>query len=294
MNDEELLLAGFEAWWVMRNRGHKTMLNYQSSLRRFATFAKAEGKSLVTADHRLCGVYLAKRLSQVTAVTVHGDYKAMRAFYGWLVKVEQEIPTNPMDRVGPPEMVETERYAATEEDYRKLLKVCDANPDKVTGRRNAAIIALLWSGMRRGELCALEVSNVDAIEGDLTIPRTKTGKVRKVTLMDNDMVLRLQRWMRVRPRDKGEGLFVGKKGTLTPDGITQVFSKVRDDAGLPHVSPHAFRRGRTVAMLEDEIDGSLIMAHMGWSSERMKARYAREHTEELARRAIKRRYRSAP
>jgi integrase len=274
------------------------MKNYQSTLRRFAAWLGQEDRGTllckdteqgIRARRADISVWLGKRLTQASPVTVHGDYRALRAFYTWLVKKEKELRSNPMDGVDPPAIEETERSIATEADYQALLKAC---PNTVMGKRNAAILAMLWSGLRRGELSVLDVSDVDPIEGDITIRHTKMARFRKVTLMDDDMVLRLQRWLRVRPDDKGPALFVGTKGRLRPDGITDVFTRVKRAAGVSHVSPHSFRRGRTVAMLDDEMDGALIMAHMGWTSERMKARYARERTEELAKRAIKRKYRS--
>ena len=304
MTPDDLLLEGFHAWWITRNRGAKTIKNYLSSLRRFSAWLDGEGRgrllvkpteAAARARRADVDVWLLKRLSDVEPVTVHGDYKALRAFYGWLVDVEEETKHNPMDKVQPPQVPETERYSATEADYVAMLRVCDRNPNKVRGRRDAAILALLWSGMRRGEICVLDVGDVEPIEGDLTIRYTKSHRPRHVTLMDTDMVLRLQRWLRTRPENRQDptALFVGTKGRLNPDAITGIFAKIRDQAGLAQVTPHAFRRGRTVIMLDDEIDGSLIMAHMGWTSERMKARYARERTEELAKKAIKRKYRTS-
>lgn len=292
---DQHLFDDFQRWWRARNRSANTIQNYLSSLRRFAAWTKKEGLALLDVGHDDINRYLEKRLTEVAPVTVHGDYKALSSFYGWLVDVERELTENPVKLAGPITVPETERYIATRRDYDAMMSACDRieKRDRLLGRRNAALIALLWSGMRREEPVVLDVRHVDPMEGDVLIPRTKTRRVREVTVVNEDMVPVLRRWLRVRPNVKCEAflLSLGKSSygqRLTADGVTNIWAKVRTEADLPpQVTPQSFRRGQTAEMIRSNVDGALIMAHFGWTSERMKARYVREESQNLARKAIK-------
>src|SRR5262245_20606456 len=195
---DQHLLDDFQRWWRARNRSNNTIQNYLSSLRRFRDWTQDEDMpNLLGVGRKDIDVYLQKRLTEVSPTTVHGDYKALAAFYGWLVKIEHELQVSPMTDVEPITVPETERYIATRADYEAMMAACHRmeQKDRLIGRRNAALVVLLWSGMRRTEPLVLDVRHVDALEGDIVIPRTKTARVREVTVVDEDMVSVLRRWL---------------------------------------------------------------------------------------------------
>jgi integrase len=101
--------------------------------------------------------------------------------WGW-------IPRSPSDSATPPRAATTEPAAPSVEEVRRLLVAAESyNPD---------LASMLWvaatTGMRRGELCGLQWSDVDVAEATLTVRRsitdlpgrvearsTKSGRVRR-------------------------------------------------------------------------------------------------------------------
>lgn len=69
-----------------------------------------------------------------------------------------------------------------DEDAKKFYKAADEYPDI---RYKTAMLTLLLTGMRRGELCGLEWSDIDFENGTITIARSLTA-VRKVGLVLKD------------------------------------------------------------------------------------------------------------
>ena len=69
-----------------------------------------------------------------------------------------------------------------DEDAKKFYKAADEFPDI---RYKTAMLTLLLTGMRRGELCGLEWSDIDFDDATITIARSLTA-VRRVGLVLKD------------------------------------------------------------------------------------------------------------
>jgi integrase/recombinase XerD len=144
--------------------------------------------------------------------------------------------------------------------------------------RNAAIVALLYDSLlRAGELCALDVADCDVGAGRLLVRRGKGGRGR-VAVFGRETAALLGAWVEVRPGvapffvSLGGGRF-GER--LTARGLRVVLQRLGDRAGVPGVSPHAFRRGGAVAATLNGAPGRLVQAWAGWSSSRMLDVYTR-------------------
>lgn len=262
-----------------------TQVNYQACVNRVGNWLRGQGKTLVDATKADLQLYLVERLeSGLTGATVHGDWKAIRAFYGWCQE-EDELEVNPAEKLKAPKVVEGILHIATEAEVKTLLQACDRNPDKLRGRRDAAILSLLWCGMRRGELCGLDVGHVDLMNEVLVIPTTKGGVPRRI-LLDTEAYKRVRRVVRNRADD--EPLFVGQRGRLTPSGIEQAIQPYRDETGLRSVTLHSFRRGFTAWAREHGISSDTIMTNNGWTDTRMIGRYTRAAAEDLAMSELRR------
>lgn len=278
------LIEDFALTWRSQGRAATTLRNYVYGLERIHHWLTARGSTLTEATRRDLEAYLAERLTQVSETTTHTDFKAMRAFYGWLA--DEDGVANPTARMRGPAVPEKVRHGATGDEYAKLLASCDAMTNKAQGRRDAAMIVLLWLGLRRGELCVLDMEHVDTVEGTITVPKTKTKRARTVAIPEADMLRRIQRWVRTRGREPGP-LFTGKKGGLTPYGVQQAIAKHRKRAGV-EATLHTFRHGRARDWLANGGSETLLMAHMGWTTTRMVDRYTREQQQQLAQEEARR------
>ena len=80
--------------------------------------------------------------------------------------------------------------------------VMDACPDTPTGRRDAALVFLLWcTGLRSAELCDLCPGDIDRRRGTVWVACGKGGRSRTVVTpraSRAELWKRLDRWLRLR------------------------------------------------------------------------------------------------
>lgn len=285
------LLTSYIRWWKTTNRSMKTVENYGYILERFAAavWSTDHPEPPTTRDltHALTHArkhdiieYIAGRLDGVSPATVSVDARAIRSFYDWL-HAEGEIATNPAVGVKGPAVPETAVPMADETHYERLLATCRRR-DSWINRRDAAIISMLWhGGFRRGELCVIDLRNLDLDAATVVLTKTKGARPRVVRLHPEATNL-LDRFLRVRGDHDGP-LFPSERraARLTSNGIGQMMQRRCETAGVS-ISAHAFRRALAVRWRKADGSTSGLMAHAGWASEAMVRKYTRMAAEELA------------
>lgn len=120
---------------------------------------------------------------KIKNATISIELCVIRTFYAYLFDY-QKMTSNPA--VSLPELIceppEEKAYLTTDECF-ALLKAF--NTDDLIGLRNYTMTALLWStGLRNGELCALNRRDIDLEEGTLLVRKGKGGKQRQLFLND--------------------------------------------------------------------------------------------------------------
>ena len=169
----------------------------------------------------------------------------------------------------------------SEEATEKLLVA----PSSLTpiGLRDRAMLSLLYStGLRRAEVSALDLNDVDLTEGLVHVRRGKGGKPRLVPLGESAGE-DLRRYLtRGRP-EMAEGhrmprtsaLFVGaggpgrrnQGGRLLPDGVSILVRRTCAKAGLPRpVMAHALRHAFATHLLRAGADVRHVQRLLGHSS----------------------------
>lgn len=161
-----------------------------------------------------------------------------------------------------------------DEDAKKFYAAADAHQDI---RYKTAAMLLPLTGMRRGELCGLEWSNIDFEEATITIERSTTT-VAGIGLMEKEpkaesskcviaisdkflsVLTEYKVWYDQHRRDMGDRwkgtdrIFITECGAqIYPGTVYTWMHKVCDAAGLPHGTVYSLRRtnnadrrGRTV------------------------------------------------
>jgi integrase/recombinase XerC len=183
---------------------------------------------------------------------------------------------------------EKDDFAARDEKTRE-------NPHFV--RDQAALELLYSSGLRAGELAALDVEHVDFKDGSV---RVRGGKGRKDRLVPvgGAALEWLEKWLKIRPlyleRGKGpvrEALFLGKRGgRLDQRELRRILSRRLSHQGLdPDYSPHSLRHSFGTHMLENGADLKAIQEMLGHSSLSTTQRYTH-----LDLRALRRAYQVHP
>lgn len=170
-----------------------------------------------------------------------------------------------------------------------LMTAC-LNDSSAAGTRDAAIIALLRvGGLRRAEICALNVDDYDAASGALVI-RGKRNKER-AGYVTNGAKEALDDWLILRGNETG-ALFcpVSKGGTIIlrrmyPEAIFNLLCKRAAQAGVKDLSPHDFRRTFAGDLLDAGADIVTVQKLMGHANVQTTARYDRRG-EQAKRKAV--------
>lgn len=244
------LVEEFEFDWVLSGKSKLTAQKYAYDLKRF--FTKYPIPNLSDAKQ-----WVIETPSQVGR---RKRGQALRAFDNWLI--EQGINEMGWSRQIPLAKEKSlPQTTATEADYVKA-KVSALTP------RDKAVIEVLWStGLRRSELCALEIGDVDFLGGFVVVRVSKTGKPRVVPISPA-----AKRAIRKIVYGKKSGSVFG----MTPNAVRLLLQR------LDAPSAHAWRRGWAVQALRSGVSETSVRAAAGWSSGAMVARYTRALSGELA------------
>ncbi len=182
-------------------------------------------------------------------------------------------------------------------DFREakaLFAVCADDPT-ATGRRDAALLGVLWgAGLRRAEAAALALADVaDASETIRLTVRGKGNKTRSAYLAGG-AVEALRAWLPIRGDAPGP-LFLATKqgGAILAHGLSTqaVYSRLRilaKRAGVDRFSPHDLRRSFVGDLLDAGVDLVTVQALAGHASPSTTARYDRRGGEVKRAAALRR------
>lgn len=219
--------------------------------------------------------------------TVRGAVKVVKRFFAWCH--EEGLAKHDLSGVlKTPRVPKKIQRTVTPEEVQRMLAICDSVPSDgmlpdtalAVWRRNGAIVSLLFDSLLRvSELVRLTVDNVDLNTGRLVVVRK--GGDQKPGFFGRATAKRLQAWLEVRPAlPDVKALFTtigaDRPGRpLSVHGVREMLTSLSERAGIPHVTPHSFRRGGACAATMLGASTHVIMALGGWESESMVLRYTR-------------------
>lgn len=215
----------------------------------------------------------------------------LRALFGWIVaEPGSPITTDPAAGIRAPEVPLGPVQVVTDDDLRTLLATCRGG--SFADVRDAAMLRVLIScGLRRAELVALTVADVDLAHGDLMV-HGKGGKDRIVSIASSKASLALSRYQRMRRRHPfataTDQLFLpirtaGTPGAITGGAVAEMLRRRCRQAGISTVHPHALRHAWADANKRAGLSDENLERLAGWSSPLMVRRYGRALAEERAR-----------
>lgn len=211
---------------------------------------------------------------------VHSAFRSLRAFlYWWENEAEPEGWKNPIRKVKPPrlaaEIIEPVELA----DIQKMLAACDGKT--FTGTRDSALLLfLLDTGIRAGELCALELADIDLTSGAVLVRQGKGRKPRFVFLAQR--ARRAFRHYLKKRNDANPAAWRTVDGErLHYGGLRQILERRAKLAGVPVPSPHDFRRAFALNYLRNGGDIYSLQLLMGHSDLQVLRRYLKQSQADL-------------
>jgi len=175
--------------------------------------------------------------------------------------------------------------AVPRESLAALLRTCQQD-DRVIGRRDAAIVATLYStGCRCAELVGLTIA--DYSPGDRSLRVRGKGDKERLVYLNPDAVKLVEEWLAIRGWTPGALFPVVRKGGqlerderghlrhMTPRALGMLLDRRFQQAKVARRSPHDFRRTFIGDLLDAGVDLATVQAIVGHSSPATTARYDR-------------------
>jgi site-specific recombinase XerD len=261
--------AYFKGWLKAMEKGtltgkaysHRTVDDYRRYLEAFLLEYKALSViTLKKALMKIAPVHFSKR---------EHLYKACLCFSRYLVQegaieaaVSEEIKALVPKRHLPPK-----RHTIKADELQRLYDGCQSPQDR-------AIVTLLsTTGLRASEACALNVSDIELMEGVLTVQCAKGGKRRQVGLSPSAMAALSKQIESLPASSKAAPVFLDLNGKrMTPRGLHARLERIGKAVGVT-ANPHALRRafvtinankGRPLQMLQRACGHSDIKTTMSY------------------------------
>jgi integrase/recombinase XerC len=164
------------------------------------------------------------------------------------------------------------------DEIKALLDACQADENRNAGIRDMAIIALMYStGLRREEVCKLDVSDCNGGQIKVTGKRNK----QRTAYFNNGALDALNTWLAVRGMEPGALFLAVDKhgslyaGNLSSQAIYNILKKRAAHAGIENISPHDLRRTNTTHLLMAGADISVVAGLLGHADIRTTRKYDR-------------------
>lgn len=256
---------------IERNLSVHTLRAYRHDLLEFLRFVKSQTDTDAgpvapeRVDVLLLRRYLARLHKRNCRTTIGRKLSAIRSFFRYLVR-QGALQVNPAETVATPRR---ERYlpkVLTVDEMFALIQAA-ASDEPLTVRDRAILELFYSSGLRVGELAALDVGHVDLAEGLVRV----RGKGDKERIVPVGRMARqaLDRYLVARgaPR-QDQPLFLNYRGErLSARSIERNLKKWLLRAGiLKDASPHALRHSFATHLLDGGADLRAIQELLGHAS----------------------------
>jgi integrase len=267
-----------------------TVTSYRSVAKRIPEDLKAKDVNEVTT-HDLDSWYVALRRAGRAPSTIRHNAQVVSIVLRQAQRWKWLTGPNPAEEVRRVKPVEVDRPRLEARDVWSLFAAAAAKEDVVLA---VTIVLAAIIGCRRGELCGLMWSDIDAETASIRVERqwipgeggqyltasTKTKKARTVYLGHELMGL-LERY-RDHQHDllglEPDGWLLSYDGGTTPmraKSVTEHISQLSKRVGYKGITPHSFRRMTVDELVAANVDVATGAGRMGHTPEVMMQKYVK-------------------
>ncbi len=231
------------------------------------------GKLLAEVTPKSLTAYRTQRRTDGAATaTINKELQLVRHAYNLAMREWEWCQTNPMHKISlEPAHNQVDRWLMAHEEDRLI----DASP---VWLREILTFALN-TGMRQGEILALQWQDVDFYRGILVVMKSKNHERRTIPL--NNMVFTLLSEKKSAGRSDGPVFVTGRGNPLQVRYLARTFTKARNRAGLLDFRFHDLRHTFASRLVQRGIDLYKVQRLLGHKTGLMTQRYAHHCPESL-------------
>ena len=252
-----------------------TVKAYARDLRWFQEFLAARYPDIAHPGqvHREMVVQYAVQLQGAAALTIRRKLATLASFYGYLQDMG-EVAIHPARKLPLPKVAQACPAYLTEEQVRRLLEAAH------TPWHRALVVLLLFAGLRRSELAAITVEDVDLERGQLLVHGK--GAKQRVVPLTAAVGEALREYLACRPESESRHLFVSRVGGRAIAGrvVNRMLAKVLQAAGLNEegITPHKLRHTFATHLIRNGVDIRTVQELLGHADMQTTARYLHSDT----------------
>ena len=278
------LLESFTLHLEAENKSTETVRLYRHAIQNFIQWLDDhELPSAIQQDQETIQRWLAMLAREKAAATTASYFIALRLFFRYLVEMEL-LAEDPMARLTVPKTTEQTTELITKEHLFQLLKAVSGTSFR-DRRDKAMFLVLLDTGLRRMELAALTLEDVDLRDRSILI-RNGKGRKPRVVFFGKKTAKALDLYLLTReqhPHAELRCLWLTRNGQLQKNSLYELFDDRCVQTGIPHIHPHQFRHTFADMWLESGGQEGDLKTLGGWSSDVVMRRYGKIRARERAR-----------
>lgn len=288
------MVDGYMEWCKDRGLGEATLRKKRDELDRWGNWMKRRRPrvELEEVDHVLLTEYIRRRTRFHAKATVAGVASELRCMGDYLV-MEGVWRTSAMRWIRGPRLDPRGRLPRRigAEHLKRIWEAVRINRSEYQQHLALAVVALLYgTGLRRGELERLDLTDWKREEGRLLVDGRKTGQERSIPVsegiwrcVEGYLPLR-KRLLERHGATFEEALFVNRNGKrMSSEVLGLLVHRLARAAKVPLVSLHQFRHSCASDLLESGVSLPIVQQMLGHARVTTTVRYLQIADPERAR-----------
>jgi integrase/recombinase XerC len=275
--------------WLCRleaqQKSESTLVGYRVAIDDLLDWSEKNGRQILTEAGIVDYLRSYQERAQPAEASYYRRFVLLRKFVRWVCR-RDGVPDPFLDLDAPPKPRQ-ERDWLTPEEFRRLLDAAgrpERNLPGLAERDRLVLLALVTTGLRRSELCALEWRDLElgGPEPSLLVRCGKGSKSRRQPLPAS-LARELRRLRAARQPEPTDPVFCGLEGGRLQETIlADIIRRAAKRAGIEkHVTAHTLRHTAATWLRQELGDTRLVAEYLGHADLSTVARYAHVDRDEL-------------
>jgi integrase/recombinase XerC len=275
--------------WLRRletqQQSESTLVGYRVAIDDLLDWSETNGCDILTETAIVDYLHAYQERAQPAEASYYRRFVLLRKFVRWVCR-RDGVPDPFLDLDAPPKPRQ-ERDWLTPEEFRRLLDAAgrpERNLPGLAERDRLVLLALVTTGLRRSELCALEWRDLElgGPEPSLLVRCGKGSKSRRQPLPAS-LARELRRLRVARQPEPTDPVFCGLEGGRLQETIlADIIRRTAKRAGIEkHVTAHTLRHTAATWLRQELGDTRLVAEYLGHADLSTVVRYAHVERKEL-------------